>query len=273
MRRAMIVVAFLIGAYLLVCLLAFLFQSRLVYFPDRTLAADPSAVGLAFETVTLEAEDGPSLHGWWIPAEGTGRTLLFFHGNAGNISHRLESVLVFHRLGLSVLLFDYRGYGRSEGSPNEEGTYADARAAWSYLTGERGLRPSEIVLFGRSLGAAVAAELAGRVRPSGVIFESAFPSVPDLGARVYPWLPVGLLARIRYDTAARVENLRCPKLFVHSRGDDIVPFALGLRLFERAAEPKRLLEIRGTHNDGFLVSGKLYTDGLETFFGSLPPAP
>ena len=199
---------------------------------------------------------------------GAAPVVLFCHGNAGNISHRLESIALFHRLGLSVLIFDYRGYGDSEGKPDEQGTYRDARAAWRHLRELRGVAGDDIILFGRSLGAAVAAWLAARERPRAVILESAFTSAASLGAEHYPWLPVDLLLRHRYDTLARVSEIRAPLLVVHSRDDEIVPFHHGRALFDAAAEPKRLLEIRGGHNDGFLASGAVYRDALAAFLAA-----
>jgi hypothetical protein len=264
-----------LGLYLAFLALVFLGQSRLLYLPDvagRSLAATPRAIGLSYEDVHLRTEDGVSLHGWLVSAPVTvrrGMTLLFFHGNAGNISHRLDSIRIFADLGLDVFILDYRGYGLSEGSPSEPGTYRDANAAWRWLTGERGLAPGQILLFGRSLGAAVALELATRVEPAGVILESAFTSVPDLGAEIYPFLPVRLLSRYRYDNRGRIASVRAPVLVVHSRGDEIIPFRHGQALFAAASEPKRFLELQGGHNDGFLVSGVGYRRGLAEFLAGL----
>ena len=175
-------------------------QESLVYFPDRTLVGTPTNTGLAYEAVRFSADDGVHLSGWFIPAPKARATLLFCHGNAGNISHRLESIRQFHQLGLNVFIFDYRGYGVSEGVPTEAGTYRDAEAARRYLVETRGLVPEHIVYFGRSLGAAIAAWLATQHPPRALIVESAFTSVPDFGAEIYPWLPVRLLARLRYPT-------------------------------------------------------------------------
>ncbi|MEO1249772.1 MAG: alpha/beta hydrolase, partial [Pseudomonadota bacterium] len=211
-------------------------------------------------------EDGVTLDAWFVPAPDARGTLLFFHGNAGNISHRLESVRIFHELGLSTLIFDYRGYGQSEGTPSEQGTYTDALAAWRHLTEERAIPPSKIILFGRSMGAAVAAYLADQHTPAGLILESGFTSVPDMAAQIYPWLPVRLLARIGYPTAEYVSGVESPILIAHSPGDEIVPYTHGLALFEQANEPKSFLEMTGGHNDGFLVTGDPYVDGLDAFF-------
>lgn len=243
-------------------------QPRLLYYPElpgRELAATPADIGLEHEPVTLQAADGVRLGAWYIPRADARGTLLFMHGNAGNISDRLDSIRLFHSLGLAVLIFDYRGYGASEGTPSEDGTYRDAEAAWQYLVGERQVAPVDIVLFGRSLGAAIAAELATRHSPGALIMESSFTSVPDMAASIYPWLPVRLLSRYRYDARRRLEDVRCPVLIVHSRTDEIIPFEHGQQLFEQAREPKRFLQLRGGHNDGFLVSGRDYVNGLEAF--------
>ena len=177
-------------------------QSRLLYYPElpsRMIDATPAAIGLPFENVQLHAADGTRLYAWFVPASASRGTLLFSHGNAGNIGHRLDSIRQFHSLGLDVLIYDYRGFGESEGKPTEAGTYLDAKAAWDYLLLEREIAPRQIVIFGRSLGAAVAAELASQHPSAGVILESAFTSVPDMAASIYPWLPVRLLYRYQYN--------------------------------------------------------------------------
>lgn len=262
------ILIFLALSYLALAAALFFLQSGMLYLPDtpgRALEATPADRGLEFEPLSIPTRDGETLDGWFIPAGEARGTLLFFHGNAGNISHRLDSVGLFHRLGLNVLIFDYRGYGRSSGKPSEAGLYRDAEAAWRYLTGERATPADEIVLFGRSLGGAVAVWLAGRVRPAGLIVESSFTSVPDMGAEIYPWLPVRLLARNRFDSRARIGGVKVPVLIIHSRQDEIIPFRHGRRLFEAAAEPKQFLEIAGGHNDGFYVSGEKYREGISEF--------
>ncbi len=260
--RIILIVA---GAYILLTGLLFVFQSRYVYFPERILLADPRSVGLDFESVWFETEDGVRLSGWFIPVENARGVVLFCHGNAGNISHRLESIQIFHRLGLSVFIFDYRGYGQSEGKPTEQGTYADAEAAWRYLVEERRINPNEIIVFGRSLGGAVASRLAQSQTPSALIVESAFTSLPDIAATIYPYLPVRLLLRFKYNTVEYITKVDRPVLVVHSRDDKIMSFSHGQRLFEVAREPKRFLEITGTHNQGFIMSGERYEEGLNMF--------
>jgi fermentation-respiration switch protein FrsA (DUF1100 family) len=257
-----------------ICVYLFFMQAKLIYYPNvpsRELTATPKDIGLDYENISLITSDQVKLHGWFIPAKQEKGVLLFLHGNAGNISHRLDSLEIFHDLGLSTLIIDYRGYGRSQGKTSEEGTYFDAEAAWQYLTEQRKVPPRKIFVFGRSLGAAIAAQQAARYPPGGLILESAFTSVPDMAAHIYPILPVRLLSRFSYDTKAALQSISCPVLIIHSPGDDIIPFENGSKLFESALEPKFFLKIRGGHNDGFLVSGRLYFEGLEKFIGSSLP--
>ena len=240
-------------------------QSKLVYYPSRRIDATPAAIGQAYEDVSFQAADGVRLSAWYVPADRPGRVLLLCHGNAGNISGRLESIAVFHRLGLSVFIFDYRGYGKSEGKPTEAGTYLDAEAAWEHLVADRGVRPEDIIVFGRSLGGAVAAKLAGDRNPGALILESSFTSAADLAGKMLWFLPVRWLIRFDYDTIASVRKVRCPTLIVHSRDDRLVPFRHARRIFEAAPEPKEFLEISGSHNSGFFTSGKRYRDGVHAF--------
>ncbi len=253
------------GGYIILAGLLFVFQSHYVYFPERVLLTDPGSLRLDFQNVSFETTDGVELSGWFIPSEGARGVILFCHGNAGNISHRLESIQIFHRLGLDVFIFDYRGYGQSRGKPTERGTYQDAQAAWRYLVEERQVNPSQVIVFGRSLGGAVASCLAQSHRPGALILESTFTSLPDIAATLYPYLPVRLLLRFEYNTAEYLGRVDCPVLIVHSGDDEIMPFSHGRRLFETAREPKKFLEISGTHNEGFITSGKHYEEGLNAF--------
>jgi len=259
------IVIAIVGAYIVLAGFFFIFQSHYVYYPERILVADPGSIGLYFESVQFETADGVRLSGWFIPSDSVRGVILFCHGNAGNISHRLESIQIFHRLGLDVFIFDYRGYGQSEGKPTEHGTYEDAEAAWRYLVEERQTNPSQVIVFGRSLGGAVASWLAQSHTPGALILESTFTSLPDIAATLYPYLPVRLLLRFEYNTAEYLGRVYCPVLIVHSPDDEIMPFRHGQQLFEMAREPKRFLEISGTHNEGFTISGKGYEAGLNAF--------
>jgi len=262
----------LAAAYALIVVTAYLFQSRLIYLPaipSRDLVTTPGQLEFPYENVELRTEDNVLLHGWYVPASNSRNTLLFFHGNAGNISHRLESIKIFHNLGLSVLIIDYRGYGKSGGRPTEAGTYRDARAAWDYLVSKRQVNEKNIVLFGRSLGGAVAAQLATLVNPGGLILESTFTSAEALAKTVYWYLPVKLLARIHYPNEKFLSRVSCPVLIIHSTQDEIVPYAQGRQLFDLAPEPKSFVALRGGHNDGFYVSRDDYIRGLNDFFETL----
>lgn len=252
--------------YAVVLVLAFAFQSRLVYFPHvgRDVAVTPLAYSLEFEAHEIATEDGERLHAWWVPARNPRGTVLVLHGNAGNISHRIDYSRMFHRLGYASLIVDYRGYGQSSGSPSEEGTYRDAESAWRWLI-SRGVSPKDIVILGESLGGAVAAWLAARVTPRALVLASSFTSVPDLGAQVYPFLPVRLLSRFSYDTRGALRRVTAPVLVAHSRDDDIVPYSHGLALFAAANEPKRFLEMRGGHNEGFLFSREEWVGDVREF--------
>lgn len=266
------VLLLLAAGYAALCLLVYLFQARLVYFPGPAPRLDPAALGLAHREVELATADGERLHAWSFPRESACGAVLVCHGNAGSIEHRLELARAFLALGWAVLLFDYRGYGRSTGSPSEEGTYRDAEAAHEHLTRVEGFAPERIVLHGESLGAAVAVELALRRPCAGLIVESAFTSIPDMAAALYPFLPVRLLARIRYDNLGKIARPGVPLLVVHSPVDELVPMAHGERLFAAAQAPRRFLRTGGGHNDGGFVQRAEWRAEVGAFLASVRAA-
>ncbi len=248
------------------------FEKANMYFPSRRLDANPGALGLKFEEFRVPAGDGPMIHGWFVELKPESPVVLLSHGNAGNISHRMDKLKLLREAGASVLLYDYRGYGLSTGSPSEQGTYRDGEAAYRWLTDQRRLDPGRVVFMGESLGGAVAAELALRHAGAGLILESCFTSIPDMARAVFPWLPLARLARFRYDSLAKLPGVRAPVLVLHSPQDDIVPFEMGRRLFAAASEPKAFAELKGDHNEGFLESGPLYTEPIRKFLGSIAVA-
>ncbi len=228
------------------------FEHRNVFQPTATLWAGPDALGRPCEEVWLKTEDGERLLAWYFPAAPLSPrrewAILHGHGNGGNLSHRLELFGLLLETGVNLLAFDYRGYGRSTGRPSEAGTYQDVQAAYAWLR-DRGFPATNILAYGESLGGAVVAELAVQQPLGGLVLQSTFTSIADIGAELFPWLPVRWLNRIRYDTLAKLPRVRVPVLVMHGRGDTIVPFHHGERLFAAANEPKRFRELPGDHND------------------------
>ena len=259
------IILVIISVFFLLSVSLYYRQESMLFFPEREIRHTPGDIGLEYEEADFRTKDGVAINGWYIPAEQGRGVVLFCHGNAGNISDRLDSIKIFHDLGLAVMIFDYRGYGKSAGTISEEGTYLDAEAAWEYLINKKGELPGEIIVFGRSLGGAIAAETALRKKSACLILESTFLSVPAIAGKYYPWLPVGLIAKYRYKTDEKIAAIKIPKLIIHSRADEIIPFEHGRLLYDTAAEPKQFLEIRGGHNDGFLMSGDVYREGLRSF--------
>lgn len=260
-------------AYGAVLALVFVFQSNLVFLPGtgREVTLSPQSYGLRYEAVEIPTADGERLQAWWVPADNARGVVLFFHGNAGNISHRIDYLLMFNRLRYTTLILDYRGYGKSTGSPSEEGTYRDAEAAWEYLRHARQARPGDVVIAGESLGGAVGTWLAARVKPGALLLFSTFTSVNDLGAQIYWFLPVRLLSRIRYDNLENLKRIEAPIFIAHSPEDDVVPYSHGRRLFEAAHEPKTFLEMKGGHNDGFIFVRPEWVGQLGAFLDRHAP--
>ena len=268
MRTVITLLLSLAGIYLLFSVMLYLMQNRMVFLanmPGRALTATPRDAGFDYQDVWITTSKGVRLHGWFVPAKQSKATVLFLHGNAGNISHRLDSIAIFRELGLDVFIIDYGGYGQSEGQPSEQGTYLDARAAWEYLVNDCQIAPDEIVIFGRSLGGAVASWLAAQTTPGAVILESSFTSAPDMAYRLYPFLPVRLLTRLKYPVKENVKSLSSPLLVVHSQQDEIIPYDMGESIFAAAPEPKQMLVLTGDHNGGFMINRNQYQAVVDRF--------
>jgi pimeloyl-ACP methyl ester carboxylesterase len=251
--------------YFLIALIFFLRQDRMVFKPSKKISRLPSDIKLPYRQVVFKNDDGLELHGWIVGEESFEDTVLFFHGNVGNISYNLNILLLFYRVGLKVFLFDYRGYGQSQGTPSEEGTYIDADAAWYYLTKTEKISPEHIILYGHSLGGAIAAQLAAKVKPRALILEAAFTSAPDLGRSIFPFFPVRMLCRYQYNTRASLAKITCPVLIIHSSNDEVIPYRHGEVLYETANKPKQFLRIFGSHSDGFINCTELFIIGLRSF--------
>ena len=274
------VVRILVLAYIGLAISLYLGQSNLVYMPSQELIDTPATIGLKFGDIQLTTKDNVNLAAWFVPVKDNDQigkgVILFCHGNGGNISNRISYLPIFKDLGLATFLFDYRGYGKSDGKPSEEGTYADVEAAWQYLTQERQIPPQKIIIYGESLGGAIASYLAQKISQQdsknsagGLILASTFTSISDRAAELYPFMPIRFLSRFSYNSIDRLPSIKIPVLIIHSTDDEIIPFHHGDRNFQVANQPKKLITLRGDHNGGFLDSLETYRNGLKEFIQSI----
>ena len=242
------------------------FEYSNLFFPSGEMEYTPASAGLEYEDVYFSSSDGTVLNGWFIPGKSDPKgTILFCHGNAGNISHRLEIITMLHRLGFNVFIFDYRGYGRSKGRPSEKGMYEDGYAAYEYLGSREDIEKDKVFLYGKSLGGTVAVDVALRVDVAAVIVDSSFVSTGDMAKEIYPFLPTSLFITMKYDTVSKIGGVEAPVLVIHSVEDDIVPYSHGQRIFGAAKEPKSLINLRGGHNDSVLLNEEEYSSGINDF--------
>jgi len=243
------------------------FEDRFIFHPSAEIIQTPRQVGLNFQDLYFTTADGVRLHGWFIPHREARATLVWFHGNAGNISHRVENIKLLHdKVKIDIFIFDYRGYGRSAGSVSEEGTYRDGAAALDLVRQQLGIDANNLLIFGRSLGAAVAAEMALRFPCRGLILEAPFTSIRDMAKTVFPVLPIGALLQTRFDVLDKVARVKVPLLVLHGDRDDLVPYEQGKKVFAAARAPKEFYTIHGaSHNDTYRVGGDAYFDRLRGF--------
>lgn len=241
-------------------------QPAMVFYPLKEIEATPKDWGLSYESLKLNASD--TISAWYIPHSEAEKTILFFHGNGGNMSHRGDSIYLFHKLKLNVLIIDYPGYGESDGHPFERGLYQSADAAWKYLVSDKNIKAENIIIFGRSLGGAVAVDLAARVNAGGVILESTFSSIRDIIDIAYPVLSHFIYLRYSFNSLEKIQKVNSPILIIHSPDDEVIPFELGQRLFENISSEKEFLQIAGGHNDGFMQSIRPYMQTLRIFIQS-----
>jgi fermentation-respiration switch protein FrsA (DUF1100 family) len=250
------------------------YEQKSLYYPTREILQTPRDVGLPFEDVELGTADGEKLHGWWVPSEGhDAPVVLFLHGNGGNVSHRLEKLAALRDIGADTLIIDYRGYGRSSGTPSESGLYADALAAYDWLTKSRRVDPKRIVVYGESLGTAAAVHLATEAKTAGVIVESGFTSLTEVAQGMFPFLPVRWILKHRFNSIDKVSRIDAPLLILHSRQDELFEMSHPERLLAAAQSPKRLVEMQGGHNDAFLVSADIYREAIARFLNEVTPVP
>lgn len=259
--------------YLIVGIVLFLIfvrylENTSIFYPERILAATPQNIGLPFEDVTITTQDQVKLHGWLIKAPSAKSTLVFFHGNAGNIGGRLGKIDLFHQIGLNVLIIDYRGYGNSEGHPTEQGIYDDATAAYDYLLQRDDMQGQKIISYGASLGGVVAIDLAVKRSVSCVIVDSTFSSAVDMAKRIYPFIP-SFLIKSKMNSLDKIKNISVPILFIHSIEDQTVPIALGKKLYDAAPGPKEFIEIVGSHTEGHIYDEEKVKHGIGKFLNNL----
>jgi uncharacterized protein len=263
MRFLVYVIVFVI---LFVLYVRFL-ENRTLFVPAKEILSDPSHIGIDFEDITFHTKDGMALNGWLIKAPGATSTLIFCHGNAGNIGDRLAKIKFFHDVGVNNFIFDYRGYGNSKGTPSESRMYVDAQAAYDYLLSREDIDKEKIILYGASLGGAAAIDLATRRKIAAIIIDSSFTNASDMAKRIFPFLPKALI-QLKLDNVSKIKAIKVPKLFFHSKDDDIVPYELGRKLYEAADEPKLFIDLIGDHNDGHILSAEIFQDGITEFFQS-----
>ncbi len=255
----------LVAAVLIIGLIGFRYlEKKTLYFPLRKIEATPKDIRLDYEDLSIMTKDGIQLAGWFIPAKRPRATLLFCHGNGGNISHRMEKIKLLNALNVDILIFDYRGYGMSKGRPSEHGLYLDAEAAYAYLITSKEVLPEKIIVFGESLGSAVALDLAVNHRLGGIIIEGGFTSTPDMAKKIFPFLPSFILSS-RFDALKKIRDVQSPKLIFHSIDDEIISFEFGKRLFNAAIDPKEFVHLRGGHNDAFIISQDIFTSRIDSF--------
>ena len=252
------------GFFVLLILYVRFLERTSLFAPSKSITLQPDHIGLSFEEVYFLTPDSIKLHAWYIPSERSQTVVLFCHGNAGNVSGRLGKIEQFHSLGLNIFIFDYRGYGKSEGSPTERGMYSDAMAAFDYLVQERGIAPEHIVVYGASLGGAAAVDVISKKEPAALILDSTFSNAVDMARFYYPHIP-SVLVSIKLDSLSKIKNVKKPVLFFHSKDDDIVPYKLGRKLYEAANDPKEFITLQGDHNDGHMFDYEKFTGGIKRF--------
>ena len=259
---------FILLCWLAVNILIYIQLPKMVFYPLEKIDATPKEWGLEYKNVNLKLASGKPVSGWYLPHPSADKTILFFHGNGGNISHRGDSLYIFHKLKLNTLIIDYPGYGGSAGHPSEDGLYQSADAAWQYLIDEEKIEPKNIIIFGRSLGGAVAVDLASRVNAGGLILESTLSSARDFVDMAFPVLSHFIYLRYSFDSLDKMNMVTAPVLMIHSPDDEIIPFELGEKLFAAVQSEKTFLQIEGGHNDGFMQSISTYMQTLRSFIQS-----
>ncbi len=252
------------------CLIIYIkyYEKKAIYFPSPFIEVKPKDIGLDYQDIYFLTSDGVKLNAWFIEAENPIATILFLHGNAGNISHRIKLIQLFVKEGFSFFIFDWRGYGKSKGRPSEEGLYKDALASYEYLTKKLNILPNKIVIYGKSLGANIACDLATKVDKSLLIIDSGFSSAQDMAKIVFPFIPSFLVRwaiTVKFDALSKIKEIAFPKLIIHSKDDETIPFNQGEKLFREAKEPKEFFVVRGSHNQAIFNNPEVFISRIKTF--------
>jgi len=260
-----ITILIIVLCYLILVLFLSLSQKNMIFMPTQKIVGTPADLGMDFEEINLRSGDATSLNAWFVPSENAEYTVLFCHGNGGNISHRLDTISLFNKLSVNFFIFDYRSYGKSSGSISEKGLYEDVASAWKYLTEARKIAPKKIIIIGRSLGGAIAAHAASKYSPGGLILEAAFTSLPEIAQERMPFLPVSCLLNYKLSTIDNLVKVKCPVLIIATPDDNIIPFSHGEKLFAKAPEPKTFVKLTGDHNDCYFLCRTKYLAALTKF--------
>lgn len=243
-------------------------ENSRIFFPSEKVETTPKSINLNFEDIYIKSSDDTRINGWFIPSGETKNTMLFFHGNSGNIGGRLDKINLFHNIGLNVFIIDYPGYGKSHGKPSERETFFAAQAAYNYLVNNRQILPNNIIVYGESLGGAAAINLASRNKTKALITEGAFTNLREIGRQLHPFLSIFLIGN-KFNSLSKIKNISTPKLIIHSQHDEVIPFSMGEKLFHHAAEPKSFLKLNGNHNAAFLDSQQKLKMEIKKFIESL----
>lgn len=268
-KRLFILILLITGMSMIVVNFESFLERFFIFYPLKNIEYTPKDMGLNYIDAYFKTDDGLLLNGWLTISGKENPNLLWCHGNAGNISHRVENIKLLHDEGINVFIFDYRGYGKSQGRPSEAGVYSDAMAAFNYLYSRNDIDRNKIIIFGRSLGASVAIDLVLRIKARGLILESAFTSVKDMGRLHYPYIPLRRVVSHKFDSLSKISKINIPVLFIHGDRDDIVPVEMGKKLFTAANEPKDFYIIEGAgHNDTYIIGGKRYFEKIKQFISA-----
>ena len=262
-----IILNILIGIGLIFAYVKYL-EYKGIYYPVKEILIYPSSFGASFKDIYITTKDNVRINGWFVSNPKAKYTLLFFHGNAGNIGDRIDKLQLLYQAGINIFIIDYRGFGKSHGTPSEPGFYRDAFASYDYLLNTSGVSPDQVIIYGESLGSAIAVDLAFHRKVKALILEGAFSSGRDMAVKFYPFLPRVIFSN-SFDSLAKIKEINASKLFIHSRDDEIVPFNLAEKLYGSAKGPKEFLEIRGDHNSAFLSSQEAYISSISAFIERL----